>query len=112
MPWISSLLWLLLIGSTAWAEDVPRFDINTMCRDAPRLEGSNTDPYQSCVRDETEARGQLERQWASFDLRQREMCAQETTIGGAPSYVDMLTCIQIASGNAPPNATRRARGKP
>ncbi|MBB3018945.1 hypothetical protein FHR70_001999 [Microvirga lupini] len=109
---IASLIMLLLATPVAWAEELPRFDIAAMCKAAPRLEASDKDTDQNCVRDETEARRQLEQQWASFDPRQREMCARETTVGGAPSYVDVLTCIQMASGNAPPASTRRARGNP
>lgn len=109
---IAGLILLLLTGSNALAEEVPRFDITAMCRAAPRLEASDQDTYQNCVRDETEARNQLERQWASFDARQRDMCTRDTTVGGSPSYVDILTCIQIANGNALGTSTGRARSKP
>lgn len=109
---LAGAMLLLLASPAAWAQGVPRFDITAMCRAAPRLEASDQDTYQRCVRDETSARDQLERQWASFDAGQREMCAQETNVGGAPSYVDVLTCIQMANGTAPPGTTRRPRNRP
>jgi hypothetical protein len=103
---------LLLIAATAAAaEGVPRFDIETLCRSAPRLEPTDPNPYQGCVRDETEARSQLERQWASFDAAQREECVRATDVGGAPSFVDVLTCIQMAAGT-PPSVPRRSRQGP
>lgn len=105
------LIALPLLGSVAWAEELPRFDISTMCRAAPRLEAGDQDTDQNCVRDETQARTELERQWASYDVGQRDRCVRETTVGGAPSYVDVLTCIQMASGNAPPSAKHRTRSK-
>jgi len=108
----AGLIALPLLGSVAWAEGVPRFDISAMCRAAPRLQASDQDTDQNCVRDETEARAELERQWAGYDAGVRERCIRETTVGGAPSYVDALTCIQMAGGNAPPSAQRRTRSKP
>ena len=47
---------LLFAATAAAAEGVPRFDIEALCRAAPRLEPTDPNPYQSCVRDETEAR--------------------------------------------------------
>jgi hypothetical protein len=104
---IASVAALFLAASSAAAQEFPRFDIETVCRAAPRLAGSDSDPYQSCVRDETEARGQLERQWTSFDAGQRSRCVQETTIEGSPSFVDVLTCIQMAAGMPPSMPARR-----
>src|SRR5215218_1455421 len=40
------------------------------------------DPYQGCMRDEAAARSELQRQWAQFDAGNRDLCAQETRIGG------------------------------
>ena len=103
---------LLLIAATAAAaEGIPRFDIEALCRSAPRLLASDPNPFQGCVRDETEARNQLERQWASFDAAQREECVRATDVGGAPSFVDVLTCIQMAAGT-PPSVPRRSRQGP
>ena len=74
------------------------FDIEATCRAAPRLLPTDPNPYPSCVRDETEARSQLERQWASFNVRQREECVRASSIQGTPSFVDVLTCLQMAGG--------------
>jgi hypothetical protein len=101
---IASLTLLLLSASAALAAEVPRLDIEATCRAAPILETGDRSPYLACMGDEMDARTQLERQWASFNPRQREMCFQETHIGGSQSYVDVLTCIQLASGNPTPNA--------
>jgi hypothetical protein len=37
------------------------------------------------------------------------MCGQEAQIGGTPSYVDMLTCLQIAQGTTPTVTSRRRK---
>ena len=81
----------LLIGSAALASELPRYDVDATCRAAPSLE----DGDRNCERDETQARTQLERQWAGFDAKQRALCVQEESLGGSPSYVDLLTCLQL-----------------
>jgi hypothetical protein len=112
MIWIAGLMLLFFAGSSAKAEDLPRFNIEAMCRAAPTLGASDQNTDQNCVRDETQARSQLEQKWGSYDARQRNMCVEETNSGGAPSYVDVLTCIEMASGNpiaAPAQRTPRHR---
>jgi hypothetical protein len=89
---------VLLFATTAAADEFPRFDIEATCRAAPRLVPTDPNPYPSCVRDETEARSQLERQWASFNVGQREECVRASSIQGTPSFVDVLTCLQMAGG--------------
>jgi hypothetical protein len=58
---IAGVLVLLFAGTADSADEFPRFDIEAICRAAPRLEPTDPNPYPSCVRDETEARSQLER---------------------------------------------------
>src|SRR5690242_779899 len=81
MTWITSLLLLFLAGSAAMAEEFPQFNIETMCRAAPRLGSSEKNTDQNCIQDETRARNQLEQQWTSYDAHQRNLCAQETNVG-------------------------------
>ena len=89
---------LLFAAAAASAQEFPRFNIEATCRAAPRLLPTDPDPYQGCVRDEGRARGELERQWASFNAGQREECVRASSVGGTPSFVDVLTCLQMATG--------------
>jgi hypothetical protein len=100
---LCSALW----GSSALAQQVPRFNIEATCRAAQPLTAEDRNPYQSCMRDETEAQRQLEGMWSGAATAQRDTCASEAQIGGTPSYVDMLTCLQIAQGVAPTNQRRK-----
>src|SRR3954466_13154126 len=77
------------------AEEVPRFNIEATCRAAQSLGPEDTDPFRGCMSDETVAEGDLKRQWARFDPGNRSNCVQETGIGGYPSYVEVLTCLQM-----------------
>jgi hypothetical protein len=47
------------------------------------------------MKDETEAQTELIKGWATFKPSAQAMCAQETRIGGTPSYVELLTCLQL-----------------
>ncbi|SDR60071.1 hypothetical protein SAMN05519103_06641 [Rhizobiales bacterium GAS113] len=87
---------VLLVAQTALAEAAqpPRFNINSTCRQAQPLTGDKS-VYQSCVSEENQARKKLTKTWSTFKSSARRSCVQETEIGGAPSYVDLLTCLQL-----------------
>lgn len=91
----TSLLLLLLSASAAFADEVPRYNIEATCRAAPALAGGAGNVDRDCLRDEAQALTQVEQQWAGFDAHRRDTCAQETRIGGPPSYVALLTCLQM-----------------
>ena len=95
------------------ADAVPRLDYEATCRAVRPLIPEDKTPYQTCVSDETLARSQLERQWEQLPAA-KGRCIQEATLGGSPSYVELLTCLQLARDvdlNAGPPATERLRGR-
>jgi hypothetical protein len=98
-------LWAL----PATAQEPPRFSVEATCKEARPLTPQDTNPYESCMRDETAAERQLREIWSSSAPGQRNMCGQEAQIGGTPSYVDMLTCLQIAQGTTPTVTSRRRK---
>jgi hypothetical protein len=82
------------------ADDVPNFDIARGCRvDSTQAFDLNTGQNESikkCVADERGAMEQLQRQWSQLRETDRRQCIEEADIGGTPSYVDLLTCLQLA----------------
>lgn len=104
---------LLLSGvflvSPAAAQQLPRLDVEATCRAAPRLLAEDANPFEGCMRDERDAERQLQGMWSGAAAAHRETCAGEAQIGGSPSYVDMLTCLQMAQGTAPAAEPRRRR---
>jgi hypothetical protein len=86
-----------LMIQTASAAEPPRFNIKSTCRQAEPLSGDKS-VYQYCVDEEVRARKQVVSSWASYRSRSQRSCVAETRIGGAPSYVDLLTCLQLAKG--------------
>jgi len=98
-----------LWSAGATAQQLPRLDLEATCRAAQPLTAEDRNPYESCMRDETDARRQLEGLWSGAASAQRETCGQEAQLGGFASYVDMLTCLQMAQGTAPTAPPRRRR---
>ena len=50
---------------------------------------------EKCMSDENAARQQLATIWMSYSASIRDRCAEEATIAGTGSYVDLLTCMQM-----------------
>lgn len=85
---------LALGASVAAAQEVPTLDVGALCRAqakaAPEL-------GQACMADEKKAREDLVRQWAQFAPASKARCiGVAKSIAGAQSYVELLTCLQIA----------------
>jgi len=90
----------------AEAQELPRFDVEATCRAAPALTPQDRSPYEGCMRDEMAAEGQLRAVWSGAAADARRECVQETQIGGPPSYVDVLTCLEMYQANASSDAPR------
>jgi hypothetical protein len=79
------------------ADGVPKFDIARSCKlDLAATAGLTVDQStKSCVDDEQKARQQLASQWSKFPGPSRVSCTGQESIGGTPSYVSLLTCLQM-----------------
>jgi hypothetical protein len=54
--------------------------------------------YQGCLHDKQAAQAELQQNWTAYPAATRENCAQLGGIVG--SYVEVLVCIEIKTGNA------------
>ncbi len=81
----------------AVADGMPNFDITRSCRlDVAATTGLSVDQsMKSCVNDEQQAKTQLAGQWSKFPAPSRASCTSQESIGGTPSYVSLLTCLQM-----------------
>ena len=77
----------------AVAEEVPAFDTAPGCRAAAQV---SPEGFNACMKDEQAARTQLASQWDKFVASDRATCTQNETSSGSPSYVELLTCLQMA----------------
>ncbi|QFU16658.1 hypothetical protein [Microvirga thermotolerans] len=103
---------LFLLATPVVAAEVPVLDIQSTCKAAVALDPSDTAPQQTCMKEETEARADLAKQWDAVAEPLRRRCVEETSVGGYPSYVEVLTCIQTATGtDAPRKSSYRRPGR-
>lgn len=100
MPVSISMIVLSSQMLIAVADRMPTFDIARSCKiDAGATAGLAVDqPTQNCMRDEQQAKQQLGSQWSNFSAPSRASCSSQESIGGAPSYVSLLTCLQMSKG--------------
>lgn len=93
MPWTVLLVTSHLVLA---ADKVPEFDIMPSCRAAAAAAISQNRNAETCRADEMKARGTLEQTWSSFDAEQKRHCISLGHSGGSPSYVELLTCLELA----------------
>jgi len=77
----------------AAADDVPIYNLSPSCRSETTTQAGD----QSCLRDEQRAHDTLLQQWSKFAPIDRANCLNVEEVGGAPSYVELLTCLQMAA---------------
>ena len=78
----------------ATGDQVPTLNTGPTCSDVGSLSMDTTG--SACRQDEQEARDALAAQWKNFPDADRKECLAETKIGGFPSYVQVLTCLEMA----------------
>src|SRR5262245_42535503 len=76
------------------ADSIPRFDVERTCRPAATAGVLPGRDSSACQRDEQDARSRLEKDWRS--AAQRSQCAGFAGLDRAPSYVELLTCLEMA----------------
>jgi hypothetical protein len=82
----------------AWAADEPpAFDIARNCRE--EVVGAAIATPESCSKDETDAKNELTKRWSQSD---KKFCTGEASMGGDKSYVELLTCLEMAGGQLHP----------
>jgi hypothetical protein len=73
------------------ADAVPKYDIARECQS----EGGSPQAQKRCADDETQAHNQVQTEWTQFTASAKTQCNQETSIDGSPSYVELLTCLEM-----------------
>lgn len=102
-----ALLPILLAGSHLLlvADKVPVLNIEPSCRAAAAAAVTGGRNEDACRRDENAARAKLEQDWGQYTAAQHSQCVSLSTLGGSPSYVELLTCLEMTKPgtNAPPD---------
>jgi Collagen triple helix repeat (20 copies) len=79
--------------AVATPRDLPQLDVGANCRG--QAEG-NKKTFESCMADEQRARDQIAREWGEFAKPDQTNCTKVTKIGGTSSYIELLTCLEMA----------------
>ena len=78
---------------------VPVINVERTCKETAATDKAMgldlAQPVEKCMSDENAAREQLAAIWLSYSAPVRDRCAQEATLVGTGSYVDLLTCMQM-----------------
>jgi hypothetical protein len=93
------IMWVIFASRlvvVAAAGEVPTYDFGPTCRSIATLNHS----IERCTSDEEEARAKLARQWNEFSPADKDIC-QTVTRAAGPSYVELLTCLQIGQATRP-----------
>jgi hypothetical protein len=95
-----SALIVLAAASTAFAKSsggLPKLDIEYACQASQKAVAAifsvTMDVFSACISDETAAREQLEKDWASFPAANKARCIQPKEY--LPSYVEWVTCLEM-----------------
>ena len=107
-----------LLGSQLFvmpvSDRVPELKVEASCRATTATDKTMglalSQSFDDCVRDELAAQKQLSTVWSTAPSPLRDSCEGEATTGGTQSYVDLLTCIQMAEWVNSPSTATRLRG--
>lgn len=108
----AALLALSLFGQSPIliSDRIPIIDVEAQCSDVLAEDKSSGLPTDAskCMDDEKSAQQQLSSMWLKVPAGPRESCEALAMAGGAQSYVDLLTCLQMAGWTDPgsPNPTQ------
>jgi len=86
---------LIATASAAPTDTVPTFDVHPTCGDAAPAAATGERGSDVCVRGELAARDQLTKQWKQFPTGDRARCVQLAAMTHMPSYVEVLTCLEM-----------------
>jgi hypothetical protein len=74
------------------SDGVPTLDVAKECR----FEGGSSEVFDRCMRDENEARTEVEALRPKVSSEDRTACVSEATVGGYASYIELITCLEMA----------------
>ena len=96
VPALVAAATLSAMPHSAVADDVPTYDVRKSCK-ADVQAYSNAQNVAACLADEQGARQALISQWTQFAPDSRTRCSKMVgDVAGAQSYVELLTCLQMA----------------
>ena len=110
---MSALLQLIATGANLVlvADRIPELKYEPSCRAAMQAAAMPTRNENACLQDEKAAKTKLQQEWGQFTAEQKSHCVRLSTTGGFPSYVELLTCVEMskAASNLPAGSSVKPR---
>jgi hypothetical protein len=97
---LSFILAFAALPASAALADAPTLNVQATCRATPAVNLDQQATYDNCMRSENAARDRLNKTWAKMRADWRSTCLKTTTLGGVPSYVELLTCVEMREAAA------------
>lgn len=90
-----------IVAQPAYAQaGPPDLDVAATCKSAGSISvGTQEESRDGCLRSEREARDEVKRRWSEFSPEAKTQCGKQAELGGSPGYVEMVTCLELASGS-------------
>lgn len=103
IPSLFAALGLTLLAGAAFAEGPPDLDVEKTCRSSGRVQVglSEKESQDGCLRSERQAHDELKKRWSEFTPDAKAQCSKQSEAGGFPSYVETVTCLELATGTVP-----------
>jgi hypothetical protein len=87
---------LVAPGLARAAEGVPDMDMEPSCKAAETAATILGRTGANCRSDEKSAKETVGREWQSFSAADRNHCRSLVNMGGPPSYVEFLSCLEMS----------------
>lgn len=99
---------IFLLSPPAWAEEIPRYDVEAYCEEVAGLGSSYSEFLEgACFDQEQRAYDLLKLDWAQIPQRMRSHCDDVATLGGDGSYFMLEACIDQEKRSASTNSKRK-----
>jgi hypothetical protein len=96
------------------SDRVPQLNVEVTCKATEATDKAmglaEAQSFTDCMRDESTAQQQLNSIWPTSSGSVRDRCENGGHSGHRPSYVDLLTCLQMADMVSPPSPPTPLRG--
>jgi len=84
-----------LSTAIARADSPPKLDVEPSCNSAAPYAIAVGRTKEACLDDERAAESTLAENWSKYNAVDKSQCVGTVNMGGPPSYVELLSCIEV-----------------
>jgi hypothetical protein len=87
----------------ARADSPPKLDVEPTCNATAPYAIAVGRTKEACLADEHVAESSLAENWSTYSAADKTQCIGTVNMGGPPSYVELLSCIEVLRDACAPN---------